>query len=201
MVWKQGERSGYVGIFRPPGAAPHAVVQRAYTLTELLVVIVLVGLAATVAMPSLAPGEGRKLDLVATEIANAIRFARDESIRLGVPMGFRQQSSTRRIRVFSMDTGTTPATLVYDVYHPIDKQIFDRNFEQQPFAFTGSMNPTRTYRGSCSRPGSVFFDAGGIPWCSDPGDVLLDRFDVTLTLGTSSRVVSLNGITGRVTIQ
>jgi prepilin-type N-terminal cleavage/methylation domain-containing protein len=201
MAWKQGERSGDAGIFRTPGAAPRAVVQRAYTLTELLVVIILVGLAATVAMPSLAPGEGRKLDLVASEMANAIRFARDEAMRLGIPMGYRQQSSTRRIRVFSMDTGTTPATIVYDVYHPIDKQIYDRNFEQQPFAFTGGVSQTSTYRGTCNNPGSVFFDAGGIPWCADPDDVLLDRFNVTLTLGSSSRVITLHGITGRVTIQ
>ena len=114
--------------------------QRAYTLTELLAVVVLVGLTASVAMPSLAPGESRKLDLAAMEMANAMRFARGEAMRLGIARGFSHNSATKRIRVFSMDTGTTPATLVYDIYHPVDKQIYERKFAQQPFDFAGDIN-------------------------------------------------------------
>jgi prepilin-type N-terminal cleavage/methylation domain-containing protein len=176
-------------------------VQRAYTLIELLIVVILVGLVATVAIPSLAPGESRKLDLAATEIANAMRFARSEAMRLGVAQGYIQVSSPNRIRVFSLDTGSTPATAVYDVYHPIDKQIYDRWLKDQPFAFTGDINRTVSFRGTCNTPAKVYFDAAGIPWCLDPGDVLVDRIDVTLTLGSGSRVVTLHGITGRVTIQ
>ena len=162
---------------------------------------VIVSALATVVLPTLAPGQSIKLDLVATEIADAMRFARVEALRLGVARGFRQESTTKRVRVFSMDTQTTPATLVYDIYHPIDKQIYDKSFEVQPFAFTGDMNHTQTYRGTCNTPENIFFDAGGIPWCADPDDVLLDRFDITLTLGVDSRVVTLHGLTGRVTIQ
>ena len=201
MAWKQGKRSGDSRIISPSVSASRVGAQRAYTITELLTVVVLIGLAATVALPSLTPGESRKLDLVATEMANAMRFARSEAMRLGVARGFRQHSGGKYIKVFSMDTGTTPATLVYDVYHPVDKQLYDRRFGKQPFGFDGNTGRTRTYRGTCDKPLNVYFDAGGTPWCADPDNVLLVRYEVRLTLGSSSRVVTLYGITGRVTIQ
>ncbi len=201
MDWNRYQERGAIGFFGPPRPGPGAAGQRGYTLVELVLVLVIISVLATVVMPTLAPGQSIKLDLAATEIAAAMRFARVEALRLGVARGFRQESTAKRVRVFSMDTQTTPATLVYDIYHPIDKQIYDRNFGQQPFAFSGDMNYTQSYRGTCNTPENIFFDAGGIPWCADPDNVLLDRFDVTLTLGANSRVVTLHGLTGRVTIQ
>ena len=100
-----------------------------------------------------------------------------------------------------MDTNTTPATLVYDVYHPIDKHLYDKAFERQPFSLSDDMVRNATFRGTCNQPGNIFFDASGTPWCADPDNVLVEQFDVTLTLGQNSRVVTLDGITGRVTIQ
>lgn len=180
---------------------PDRLFTRGYTLAELLVVVVVVGLVAAVAMPSSSSGDAVKLDLVAADVANTMRFARAEAMRLGVARGFRQESTAKRLRVFSMDTNTSPATLVFDVYHPIDKHLYDREFERQPFAFTGDMNHNRTDRGTCNKIGDIFFDATGTPWCADPDNVLVKRFDVTLTLGQISRRVTLHGITGRVTIQ
>jgi len=175
--------------------------QKGYTLIELTVVVVLIGLVAAIAMPSRSSGDVMQLDLVAAEVANTMRFARAEAMRLGVARGFRQETTAKRLRVFSMDTNTTPATLVYDVYHPIDKHLYDREFERQPFALSDDMVRNATFRGTCNQPGNIFFDANGTPWCADPDNVLVERFDVTLTLGQNSRVVTLDGITGRVTIQ
>jgi prepilin-type N-terminal cleavage/methylation domain-containing protein len=188
-------------FFRLTAVPRRVAAQRAYTLTELLAVVVLLGLAATIAMPSPTPGESRKLDLTAVEIANAMRFARSEAMRTGDTMGFHLQWGAKRIRVFSIDTDSLPATIEYDVYHPVDRNIYIRQFSQQPFAFDGNIQNSPSYRGTCNTTSTVYFDAGGTPWCSNPDDVLLERFDVKLTLGNSSRVVTLNGITGRVTIQ
>jgi prepilin-type N-terminal cleavage/methylation domain-containing protein len=178
-----------------------ATLQRGYTLLELLVVAIIVGLVATVAIPTSSSGDIATLDLAAAEVADAIRFARGEAMRLGVARGFRQQSGTKHIRVFSMDNATTPATLVYDIYHSVGKHLYDREFDQQPFAFAGTINRNTTFRGTCNQTGNIYFDANGTPWCADPDNVLLDQFDVTLTLGQASRVVRLDSITGRVTVQ
>jgi type II secretion system protein H len=171
------------------------------TLVELLVVITLLGVVAVVAIPSFSSINPQTLDLAAEEFANAMRFARSEAMRTGEPRGFRQRSSTKRIRVFRPDTGTSPWTLNYDVYHPLSKQLYDIELDNHPFAAADSVSRNRTYRGTCNTPRNVYFDSNGVPRCTDPETVFLGEFMVTLTLGAHSRVVTLHGITGRVTVQ
>jgi type II secretion system protein H len=171
------------------------------TLVELLVVITLLGVVAVVAIPDFSSSNPQSLDLAAEEFANAMRFARSEAIRTGEPRGFRQRSSNKRIRVFRPDTGTSPWTLNYDVYHPISKQLYDIRLDDHPFAAADTVSRNRVYRGTCDKPRNVYFDRNGIPRCTDPETVFLEQFDVTLTLGAHTRVVTLHGITGRVTVQ
>ena len=171
------------------------------TLVELLIVIAILGVAAAVAIPGLSSSDPQTLDLAAEEFANAMRFARSEAIRTGEPRGFRQQNDTKRIRVFRADTGTSPWTLNYDVYHPVNKQLYTVKLNQHPFAYADSVTKSFNYRASCNKPGAIHFDNSGIPRCTDPETVLLEQFDVTLTLGPHTRVVTLHGITGRVTVQ
>jgi prepilin-type N-terminal cleavage/methylation domain-containing protein len=171
------------------------------TLVELLIVIAILGVAAAVAIPGLSSSDPQTLDLAAEEFANAMRFARSEAIRTGEPHGFRGDASNQRIRVFSLDTGTSPWTVNYDVYHPVSKKPYDISLSNHPFASVDIITPNRVYRGTCNKSANVYFDTTGTPWCADPETVLLDRFDVTLTLGPHSRVVTLHGITGRVTVQ
>lgn len=201
MARTRHRQPGATGFCRLSGAARSSGLQRGFTFFELLMIVVLIGMLATVMMPSLAPSETVKLDLVATEIADGMRFARSEALRLGVARGFRQPSNERRIRIFSMDNATSPATLVYDVYHPIDKQIYDKDLTQQPFAFAGKIIQAHAFRGNCDAPDSIFFDARGIPWCTDPDDVLLEDFELTLILGSDTRKIYLHGISGRVTVR
>lgn len=171
------------------------------TLVELLVVITILGVVAVMAIPDFRSGEPAQLDLAADEFAEAMRFARSEAIRLGIPRGFRQQSSQKRIRVFRPDTGASPWALNYDVYHPLSKHLYDIQLDTHPFAAADALSSNRVYRGTCNAPGKVYFDSNGTPWCADPETVLLEQFDITLTLGAYSRVITLQGITGRVTVQ
>ena len=171
------------------------------TLVELLVVVSILGVVALVAIPDFRSSNPQTLDLAAEEFANAMRFARSEAMRTGEPRGFRQQSGAKRIRVFRPDTGTAPWTLVYDVHHPLSKQLYDIELDTHPFAAADSVSLTPTFTGTCNVQGNIYFDSNGTPRCADPETVLLEQFDVTLTLGTHSRVVTLHGITGRVTVQ
>ena len=172
-----------------------------YTLVELTLVSALLGIIAMMVIPNLSSTDPSRLDIAALEIADAMRYARSEAIRVGIPRGFRHQFGHKRIRVMRPDMGTTPATLIYDIYHPISKKLYDTDLDDEPFVAVDTVNEVTTFRGTCNQPGDVYFDANGTPWCVDPPTVLLDQFDVPMTLGSHTRVVTLHGFTGRVTIQ
>ena len=174
---------------------------RGYTLTELLVVATIIAIGAAVAVPTLAPGDSAKLDFVATEIAASMRFARSEAQRLGTPLGVSIDAANKRVRVFRLDTGTSPPTAIYDVRHPIDKHLYDRDFTETPYRFSGSLTATPTFRGNCTMLDRTYFDGNGAAWCADPQTVLLDVFEIGLELGNRSASIDVNGIDGRVTVQ
>ena len=50
-----------------------------YTLVEILVVVTILGIVASVAIPNLANNNPQKLDVAAEETANALRFAFSEA--------------------------------------------------------------------------------------------------------------------------
>jgi type II secretion system protein H len=175
--------------------------QLGYTLAELVIVVTILGIVAAIAVPTTSSSSDKSLALAASEFAAAMRFARSESIRTGEPHGFRQQDTAKRIRVFRLDQATSPATLIYDVYHPVDKQLYDVNITGESLFFADSVNRTAVYRGTCNKPENVYFDGSGAPWCANPDTVLLSRFEVDLVLGAARRTVILDDVTGRVTVQ
>ena len=151
--------------------------------------------------PLLHQGQTRNFDLAASEFAAAMRFARSESIRTGEPYGFHEKSNNNQMQVFRLDTGTNPATLIYDVYHPIDKSLYDFDLDLQSLAAADSISRNTVYRGACNQNNQVYFDVSGTPWCSDPTSVLLVSYELTFLSGSAQRIVALDGITGRITVQ
>lgn len=175
--------------------------EKGYTLVELLIVISILTLVAAIAMPDYSSTSDEQLRMVTAEFATAIRFARSESLRTGEPHGFQFLTSQYRIRVFRADTSGSPWTSLWDVYHPLDKTLYDYTF---PPDLAGSGVPVThspIYRGTCNAVGVVYFDANGTPWCLDPANVLLETYRLDLAAGTEQATVSLDGITGRVTVQ
>ena len=175
--------------------------QAGYTLVELIITVTIIAVIAAIAVPASSSNPEKKLQEVAAEFAAAMRFARSESIRTGQPHGFRFLTNQYRIRVFSADTVANPWTWVWDVYHPVDKQLYDYTF---PASLTGAIAPvthTPVYRGNCNSQGVVYFDSNGTPWCLQPETILLDSYRLDMVAGTAMASVNLDGITGRVTVQ
>lgn len=176
--------------------------QAAYTLTELIIVVTVLAIVAAIAVPATtSTSTETQLDLAAGKFAAALRFARSEAIRTGVPHGFHDHASVKQLRVYRLDAGTSPPTLVYDVYHPIDKSLYDIDFNLMSVGAVDSINHTIVYRGTCNKDNRIYFDHNGTPWCSDPETVLLEDFEARLSLGTAQATINLDGITGRVTVQ
>lgn len=175
--------------------------QHGYTLVELVIVVTVLAVIAAIAVPATSPSSDKPLDLAAQEFAAAMRFARSESIRTGDLYGFHENSNNNQIQVFRLDTGTSPATLIYDVYHPIDKSLYDFDLDLESLAAADSITRNTVYRGTCNQQNQIFFDANGTPWCSDPTSVLLESYELTFSSGSSQRIVTLDRVTGRVTVQ
>ena len=172
--------------------------QAGFSFTELLLVVTIMGIVAAVAIPDSSPTDPYKLEIAGAEFASAMRFAREQSIRTGQPHGFEITPTDKRLRVFRADTGTVPATPVYDQYHPVTKKLYDIDLDTLPFVGAADVANTTSYQGTCTTPMRVQFDAAGRAWCGDPATVLLRTMDVALTHGNHTETVTLRGVSGRV---
>ena len=172
-----------------------------FSLLELLLVLTVLGIVAVAAIPSLSSGDHHKLEFAAGEIAAAMRYARSEALRSGKPHGFQLQTTEARIRVIRADTSSNPWTPRYDVEHPGVHNFYDIDLAHHPFTGIDGLARNASFHGNCNNPDLVYFDASGMSWCGDGSGPLIQQYVVTLSLGSYSRVVSLSGITGRVTVQ
>jgi hypothetical protein len=91
--------------------------------------------------------------------------------------------------------------LVYDQYQPLSKNLYDIDLKTHASASADLLSDTAIFRGTCNDPENAYFDASGTPWCANPENILLENLMVKLVMGPHMRVVTLQGITGRVTIQ
>jgi prepilin-type N-terminal cleavage/methylation domain-containing protein len=171
------------------------------TLVELLVVIAILGIAAGAAIPFLSSTAPQRLDAATSAVADAIRFARNESIRTGIPHGFAISTSPPAIRLFSANMGTSPPTPVYDVRDPLSKQLYRVDLTAASYLSVDSLSQNPGFHGSCTTAGEIVFDARGTPYCRNPYPVFLRRDSLTFRVGGLNRVLTLEGSSGRVSVQ
>ena len=174
---------------------------RGYSLLELTIIVLMLSIMAAAVVPFFYDAKSEKLDAAVDLHVEAMRFARTEAKRRGVPIGFRQKNDGKRIRVFSLDTSGSPWTLIYDIYHPVSKKLWNIKLDEHPFAAADTVSNNRVYRGNCTGPSNVYFDQSGVLRCVNPETVLVELYEVILTLGDETRIVSLDGFSGKVTIQ
>ena len=142
-----------------------------------------------------------RLDLVTSEVAAALRFARSEAIRTGRHHGARIESTQQRIRVYQLDVSGSPAVEEYVVAHPVDKHPFDVSLRSRSFTADGGITAVEFRFGGDPTPKeSVAFDARGVP--VSPLDLaLMDSGSVTLGLRGLLATVSLVPLSGLVSTQ
>ncbi len=177
-----------------------------FTLVEVLVAVLLVGIIALAATPRLSAGNPQKLELAAAEVAAAIRFARSEAIRTGEVHSIFVDQVNDQVTVEKTDLTTQPATRSSVLYHPVTRQPYQMNLSSNvvtrdvvisnvspPFLFAGVGNQQRAMFSSEGVP--IFVDTTlGITHQLSDGNVGL-RFEGI------DRTVMLSPIVGRVTVQ
>jgi len=173
---------------------------RGFTLVETLVVMFILGIITSVVLPELSSRNSYELDLASRNLTDAIRFAREETIRTGVVHGLDYTQASDLLQVYRVDSGGTHQ---YDVYHPVDKQLLWLDYSA-----TGNQAPvkllsvTLRYGGNLTDRNALEFDTYGTPrYLNGTGYEMLDTGEFKLSDGTQNRKIIVSSMTGRVTIQ
>ena len=116
--------------------------ERGYSLPELLAVVIILGIAASVAIPDISTTDSHRLDIAAEEVAQAIRFARSESLRTGEIHGVQISQNTQRVVAYKADLGTSPVSMASILYHPVSKQKLD--YDVDTGTMTGGVSITNS---------------------------------------------------------
>lgn len=166
-----------------------------FTLIEVAMVALVIGLAAAIALPTGTNTDVARVEAAAAEVAAAVRYARDESMRTDTSYGVRHRTDTNRVRLFRLDGG---GNRIYDVYHPMAKQLWDIDFDTSPHFRGLTVERGFSWRGTCDQDRHVAFRRDGTPHCTDPITTLLDEGELKLEFANISRRVVVDGFTGRV---
>ncbi len=182
------------------------VQQAGYSLLELTLVVLILGIMAAAVIPEFSASDEQRLDLVADEIAQALRFAQSEARRTGTHHGATISQTTQTITVKKWNVTTDPVSTELIPYHPVSKQsfVFDADgFSLAPGVSIVNSNDVFLYD-AIGRRRSLIFDPEGYPvWVMNAGADVYRLLDGTVQLsdGENQRDVEVAPITGRVTVQ
>ncbi|MGB5275689.1 MAG: GspH/FimT family pseudopilin [Gammaproteobacteria bacterium] len=179
--------------------------QRGYSLPELLAVVIILGITAAVVVPDISTTNPNTLDLAAEQVAQAIRYARSESLRTGEIHGVEISQNTQRVVAYKADLTTTPVSIADILYHPVSKQKLDYDVDTGPMTDGVSITNTQDpFLYATGRRNNLLFDHTGVPiWIvnSTGTTYILQDGMVQLSDGGDNRSVRVAQITGRVTVQ
>ena len=176
--------------------------QKGHTLVEMMIVVAIIGLALAVAMPSATPAHQQKLNLAASAVADAFRFAREEARRTGTIHGVATDIGNDLVRVFRLDEGPNPNLKVFDdVRHPLSKQPYAIQIGQSPYGGVALSAVGGQMVGTCNDPGNIAFDSAGVVRCVEPTATRIDNPSIDLAFGQLSLTVAIDSFTGRVVVQ
>ncbi|MGB8857404.1 MAG: prepilin-type N-terminal cleavage/methylation domain-containing protein [Burkholderiales bacterium] len=188
-----------------------------FTLFELLIVLIILGIAAKVAIPFFSSSDDERLDVAASEVVSALRFARSEALRTGSWHRFELTSgATPQLRVYRISSSTYLEDTANPVNHPIDKSTYRFLLKDRPYtsgiAVTGKPTiagfPVTTVNFCTPSLGPACACGSGVPvHISDPffGIVTANCYVAgqnafTVSLNGKKRNVVLDPVTGRITV-
>lgn len=160
-----------------------------FTLVELIVVIVILGIAAAIVVPMASSASGMQLRAAANMVAADLEYAKSLAIGTGQKHGWKfTDSKSYEIVIVNPDNTTSV------VRHPV-KESFDYIVN---FAGDGRLDQVSITSVDFDGGNIVGFDYLGTPSNSSSG--LVSEGVITLTAGGVSKTVRVQPVTGFVTI-
>jgi prepilin-type N-terminal cleavage/methylation domain-containing protein len=175
--------------------------QTGYSLLELSIVVLIMGIIAVVMIPNFSSTDSGKLDLAAQNLAESIRYARAESMRGGELYGVLKRNNQNKLVIKRVDQTASPWSFAERIANPLNKKDYIVDLAQLSSTRGVTMISDPVYRATCDTPRRFYFDHQGTAWCLNPNNVALKTHKLTLSLNGQSREVILDGLSGRVTIQ
>jgi prepilin-type N-terminal cleavage/methylation domain-containing protein len=177
------------------------IAQSGFSLLEMMIVITILGIVATVAVPLLGSNDTQKLKVAAEETANTLRFALSEAKRTNDYVLIDGKNLAGHLKLYY---STSNGNLVAAIADPLTKRPADLYVSNAAFSQNVVLTPQ--------------FSAGGAPrlqlligpnasqmWGFDGvggnTGILVANSGVLLTLGSQSILVRINEVTGLVTLQ
>lgn len=176
-----------------------------FTLVELLLVVVILGILAAVALPMLSSGDPQKLGVAAEEAANTLRFALSEAKRTGGYVLVDGKSTAGHIKLYysSANASLPPAAGTSAVMDPLTTLALDLSPDNSPYSQGVTLTPQ--FRAGGSARTQLLIAPGvtqmwGFDGVGGNQGSLQANSGVLLTLGAQSALVSINPATGLVTL-
>lgn len=174
---------------------------KGYSLLEMMIVVAILTIAAAIAVPAVTTPDHSKLDLAATRVADAMRYAREEARRTGVAHGAFVDITNNTLQLFRLDETPDPDVKVFDVRDPVSKQLYNIRIDAAPHNNVVAVAVNGTYSNICKDPGNILFDPRGVTRCADPLTTWVVDTSVNLQLGILKSTISVDGFTGRVEVE
>ncbi len=181
-----------------------------FTFVELIAVIAILGIVSITAMPSSSPQLHFQLQLAAKKIANAIRFAREQSINTKKPYGVLIDTAGsygigQEVFVYKMDTSSVPYTVGAVQRMPISKQLYQFDVSNaEPHTSVSISNTSKpfSYDSLTTSKDHLQFNTWGTPIFYDNSiaKYLTSQATITLRAAQITMSVKVDSVTGRVTI-
>jgi prepilin-type N-terminal cleavage/methylation domain-containing protein len=173
---------------------------RGFSLAETLAVCAVLGVAVAVALPSSQPVSEARADAAAAEVAQALRFAREETLRTGTQLMVRCDTSQNSVSVYQPDTSGNVSQVQND---PLTHMNYAILLDQAPTGAHAALSACSFVFFAGPTAVALAFDASGRP-VRGPSSGKANAADalntgtIQLTLGRTTRTVAID-INGRVT--
>ena len=176
----------------------------AYTLTELLIVVAILAIAAVVAIPTAQPVAEFRADAAAGEVVNALRYARDNAQYSGAQRLFDCDAAANSIAVFALETDKTTTRAAREpVEHPFNRAPYLLNLNAAPAGNTMALVRCTFTFDDNSTAAAVAFGAAGNPLrgvgSGSARESVLRTGQIVLGAGNVERTITVD-TTGRITV-